>query len=370
MNTSFVQRLRMNNLYGDPGSPPQNPLGPLTNTGINMDEVRNLMDMYHGYKQQDADAEHQRNIELLKLQMGGKLQDISAQVAGQEQVANTKSAPKNVVFKDDKSKETDYQKGELALGGQKLAQAGKLGEEKLTQGSETARGRQDVAQQRANTYGQQGANRMEQINAQGDNARELVGIRGDIQGKNIGLRGDNQINNTTLLGKNRLEQIGAQGDNQMNVVGAQNQNKTDLQSTRGTQALADIAARAAANESRDTNKINLTPTKPISASQTKVGQGNAAAELANTRPDLAPFISYNADTKTYNIVGKPSPDQARELKAKIYGSDAPQGDVELPPDNPKVASAPVTRKRVKGPNGESGTIPADSKLPDGWSEVQ
>lgn len=117
------------------------------------------------------------------------------------------------------------------------------------------------------------------------------------------------------------------GNQEMQRVMAQIAANRDLQNMRGESA-------ANVQNLRNAGNVN----KPRSASDTKTERMNTFNEIKNTRPDLAKYLSLDADG---NIVIKqqgtsffglgpntgPSDDQMRELKNLIYGQGE---DIFLP----------------------------------------
>lgn len=303
-DTSFIQKLRMNNIFPSNGGPQGTPFGmPDMNSGRG---DNNIISQIMAARQAERDDErnylqNQRNIQNGLNMNKNRLPQIGTPMAGQD------SFGRNIVFNDpNKTKSTaitPYQQAQLELSEKRLGQSGELGNERL---DVTRRG-QDISRDRLSET-------IDVNNERQPNAIELAGIRGDIGSRQIGERAINtadQIN----------QRFG---------------NSQSLQTSGHANALEAIGARTAGQMEVNAAKpdIGMLPT------QQRVNIANTARELINNRPDLAPFIELdNNGNPTIMPSGpgagrfsKPGPTQAQfdEISRTIYPGI--QTNINLPPE--------------------------------------
>lgn len=165
----------------------------------------------------------------------------------------------------------------------------------------------------------------------------------------IELQGQQRVNAIKQTGKNQLANIAA------NVAG-----RKDIAQGKQVSDFANIAERG--RQSRLT--ADAKGEKDELPTQARVRQLNAARELINTRPELAPFIKFDQDgafsliSPGTGFMGKatgPTKDQFEEIKKKIYG-ETPTYKTEdkIPAKNvseDKPPTAPKGWKYVKKPGG-------------------
>lgn len=292
MDNSFVQRLRMNNIFPTAGN---NPFGqPDMNSGMgDFAALINHLLMNNSTVQKPDEPFHPYDIHGTDMPgwgPGGQLDSIAKQAR----------APMNVV-EDKSNKETKYQRDLLDFKNRELASKDELGQQKVSQTGDLGQQKIDVSREglKAKTEQNKASNKIkeEQI-AINDFKAKHPGMKFAIQkGGNFvaqdpltGKVTDSGVSTGTLTDEDkinitsdrRMEQIGAQGQNQMDVqglrgdqaldaIGARGDINRELLGTRGEQNLAEIAARA--REQRDTNAAKpstgttttsekVTPAKP------------------------------------------------------------------------------------------------------------
>lgn len=221
---------------------------------------------------------------------------------------------RSVQFKE--TRPTPLQREELDLKHRSIELDAMLAAQKLGTQSRA----QDIQQQRANVYEFKAKNpNLKIVIPKGGNIQAIDPISGQVV-QDLGPSGTmSEEEKQQLVGDQRLDQISKQGENQSN-----------LQQMRGNQAIEQIGTRIAGQKEIQSMK----PATSMSPSQIANQQVNVANELRNTRPDLAQFISIDANGQVMITPpsepgmfggGGPTPEQFNEMKTKIYG-----GDINLP----------------------------------------
>ena len=324
----FVSRLRMNNIFPTAGF---NPLQAPTRPDLDVNGILNAISAMQQNARQ-ADMIQEDNIH--RRGRTENLQDIGRQNAlrQQQEMNNPLRAQggMNVVLGNDPNAMTGYQKGELQLGRERLAQTANLSGEKLSQTGEIASGKQSIAEGKLDISKQDSATRKARADiyafkAQHPNMKIVADKGGNfhaidpITGKSM----DTGVETGTLSDAEKLEITGGQA---MDRTNANIEGRSSLEDKRHEGNLEEIGARGA--ESRKTNEAK--PTKEESPSQERIRANNKARELVNTRPDLAPFIKIDPNGNfTIKSSGQDVIDQT--LQSLIYGKD-----VKLSPDGKKV----------------------------------
>lgn len=325
--TSFIEKLRMNNIFPPGGAGSTNtPFGmPTMNTGL---DIPSLMASAQSNAMQENERERQFEREMFDRK--ANLQNIAARVADKP----VEKGPMNTIYQPNV---TDFQRASLGLKERELGQKGSIAETRagLTQQDvDTRRRRAELAEKIADgkaTDEEKHEYRMTEIGQRGDITSRQIGERGDITSKQIGEKQTGQENLQKMRGAQGLESIAA----------------------RGRTALATQAAK---------------PIKEELPSQTKVRQTNAARELMNTRPDLAKFITVDdkgnvtvaQPTEEKSFMGYkfgggggPTPEQQKEIEQIFYGTKPAALE-------PKKGSIPSTVKKVKvTKGGKSYMLPED-----------
>lgn len=166
----------------------------------------------------------------------------------------------------------------------------------------------------------------------------------------INTRGDTQTDLEKLKEKNRESLAEKKGWSTANIpdpehpgqlIGVRiNQDTGDVQPIKlGEQQIGQITGKG----------TGASGPKPDTPTQTRVRQFNAARQIANTRPDLAPFIKFGPGVSDFSISqpGKsmfggatgPNPNQAKELQSLIYGSTG----IEPVASHPQTSAGPTNR---------------------------
>lgn len=314
MAENFIERLRMANIFANPGSnvnpaqsggqpmgmPDMNP-GPqfdvnaMIRTAVDLKENQRQMDQIRAYGDRDINAPH-------------RIQNIGLGLTGQPQAQEQQM---NHVFKDNSI--TPFQRESLALQRESLAQKGNTSSQNLAISARKQELAEKIAGGRA-TDEEKHEFRMSEIQERGDITSGQIDQRGNITSKQIGER---------TAGQKEIQNI--RGDQQQ-----------DLQNTRGSQSLANIAARTAGQkEVKSTTPGKATTDKKAELpTQTRARMQNVIDNIRLTRPDLSQFIIEDANG---NVMVDPSAgDAAFEINRMITGSK--NTDIQLPNEssvNPK-----------------------------------
>jgi hypothetical protein len=318
-DTSFIEKLRMNNIF-PPGGGGQGPFTAPDLSAGQMDpqKMRSMMDVILpsilSEKQKDRDLQ----IQLAQMQhQPSGLKDIGTHIA--------KEKPMTYSYGGMLDSMTPYQKASIQLEKDKLKQSGVLGQQKLSQSGQdvqTRIRRADIAQKIADGR------------ATDEEKNEY--ILGQIEE-----RGNQSRQSQTIRGEQAMEQIGARGNEARETTGM-----------RGENQLANIAARIKGQQ--DVNAAK--PTRPMLPTQSKVMEANAARELINTRPELAPFVKQNQDG-TYSITppgtggwfsdAGPSEQQYEEIKSSLYPGNVPTKPAKSTTVAPTIKSTTVAPSKSK-----------------------
>lgn len=322
MAENFIGRLRMANIFANPGSnvnpaqsggqpmgmPDMNP-GPqfdvnaMIRTAVDLKENQRQMDQIRAYGDRDINAPH-------------RIQNIGLGLTGQPQAQEQQM---NHVFKDNSI--TPFQRESLALQRESLAQKGNTSSQNLAISARKQELAEKIAGGRA-TDEEKHEFRMSEIQERGDITSGQIDQRGNITSKQIGER---------TAGQKEIQNI--RGDQQQ-----------DLQNTRGSQSLANIAARTAGQKEvksttpgkATTPGKDVVPAKDMTPAARSRLQINNVRELVNTRLDLAPFIQVQPNG-TFTI-SPDADDRTRQMiNSAVYGSDIslPTEDKKKTQDNPE-----------------------------------
>jgi hypothetical protein len=297
-DTSFLQKLRMQNIFPSGGGPREGtPFGMPdfgSDRGIDPGQIFEMM-------QQNKDLDMQRQLNMAR--RSPQLQNISQSAMSSEQ-------PKQVLFRDDPNKITPYQQAQLNISRERLGQQGELGQERI----ETTKRGQDISQQRANIY---------EFKAKNPNSRIITPGDGRVYAVNPVTNEKVDLGIDTLSDQEKLE---LQGQNAMNRVEAVTERGKEARKETGQQRLGEIAARESNIRGRN-----------ITKAPTKSGQQVTAQELINTRPDLAKYITFTPEGLV-QIDPKTPPVEMEMIQNAIY-SKKQNRDVQLP----KSTGAPVSK---------------------------
>lgn len=280
------------------------------------------------YEEKEKDRQHQ--IAMLRMQQQGHLQDIGNQVGAAPQQVNK---PMDVIFKDSIKPASEYQKGQLDLGQQKLVQQGTIAGEKNKQGEEKI----GISKERADAYDfksrhpgakivtPSGSGKMFivdpitkesiSINTGALNNEDIANLNNVNKLEQIDLQNQGRLENTDAQGANRLDQIGAQISGQKNLQKIRGDQQEKNRSSINEGALADIAARG--NEARKTNAM-----KPSTATTT------TSEKVVPGKPGLFgsdnPWLGAVPDKKTITTTNK-RPAQSATPKEEPLPTEPPKG---------------------------------------------
>jgi hypothetical protein len=185
---------------------------------------------------------------------------------------------------------------------------------------------------------------------------------GNIWGFNpvTGESHDTGVDSGTLSDDDRLAILGSQHINEIDERGS---NAMDLQGMRGTQALAQIAARVAGQKEVNADK----PQRPTSYTQERVRQNLTAHQFVNQHPDLAKWITFNGDG-TFGVSKNTPTDIASQINTVLYGEKT-----EARPFNkPATTQAPSTQNNSgpKPPTAPAGWKYIRNEANTGWTAVE
>lgn len=206
---------------------------------------------------------------------------------------------------------TPMDEAKMELQKQALMQKGDIAENK----NAIDQAKVGISQQRANIYDFKAKNPgMRIVAPKGGNFQAIDPITGKTVDTGIDTGTYTDEEKQKITGEQRMGEIEARGNIQKDIQGQRNEGN-----------LAGIAARIQGQQDINAAK----PVKGELPTQTKVRQNNAARELANTRPDLAPFIQFDPNGNfTIQQPGSsfftgpygPNPKQQKELQDAIFGS--------------------------------------------------
>lgn len=340
--SSFVDKLRMRNIYPSAG------LGP-----PDMDSAfNNTFDKMMPYLQQNQVNDYNERNNHLQPAPKPMLQNIASNVAQQ---------PKNVIFND----MSPYQKGTLEFKNRELAEKTSLGRDKLATSDENADDKLAVSQQRANIY---------EFKAKNPSLKFEISKGGNFVAMNplTGETHDTGVSSGTMSDAEKQQIIGEQ---HMAEIGQRGENANNTQKLRNEGGLAQIAARVQGE--KDVNAAK--PTHGELPTQTRVRQNNAARELANTRPELAKFITTNIDgsisitppnpSAWFDGNKGPTPEQHAEINRIVFGNNAPSNT----PTNTNKPTPDTTGKvMVQDKNGKKFNLPVgqlNDAIKQGYTKV-
>ncbi len=309
----------MANIFGG-----ETPFGmPDFSTGMPQEEDPNkaAFDRTMMLRNQDEAERQARRIQTAQTQLaqsGYRKPALNQIGQSMQQPNNLQAGGRNVVYQPSMS---DYQRAQVALGRDRLAQQRDLVDER---GDITSR-----------QIGERGAIQDQQIERRGDIGSRQIDERGDITSRQIGERG-------AITDR----QIGARGDITSRQIGERGEIQKGLQDTRGEQNLAGIAARVAGQKEVQSNK----PATPISQTQQRTGISNAAREIINTRPDLAKFIQIDPNTGDPINSAQPGTVEYEQINSALYGDN--KKDINLPS---AAVKAPSKAAKPKTPTSKTPT---------------
>lgn len=299
---SFVDKLRMNNIFPANG---YNPFGPPDmNQGVNLDEISMLMNRAEPYivRQQQAQRDHE--IKMLGMQQQGQLSNIGQRMQTPPVQTNK---PMDVIYQPNDP--LAMKKRELDLKERDLTQRGEIAREGLGIKQNDSNIRQQIANLRIpetqklallQKYG------LEKIEATTEGRNETQNLRQAGQEKLLDTRG--------------------------------NQNKV-IQGVRGAQQLANIAATVAGQSNLADKNIaaradaaQLKADAPMAPNLARVAENNAARELVNSRPELAKFVQIDPINGNFVVVPSGDPVTDATIKNTIYDK---MKNINLPSDTKK-----------------------------------
>jgi hypothetical protein len=223
--------------------------------------------------------------------------------------------------------------------------------------------RADILQQRADIYSLRANNPdLKIIIPKGGNVQAFNPRTGETHDTGISSGSMSEIDKITMQGDQRMEQIGASGAQARQTETLRQTGRLEAIGARGTQARETRATPAGG-----TGDKGLLPT------QQKVERYNRARQLANTRPDLADFITPGVGINDFEIAPSnpnawfasgrgPTPEQLKEINDFIYG---PSGGNRSQGAGPGPAAKPITSKPPVAPPGWKYV----AKPGGGWTAV-
>jgi hypothetical protein len=309
-DTSFIEKLRMNNIFPADGSPRTGtPFGmPDLNAG-QFDPSSVVGEIYPLIaRERQRDRDLQMNLARMKNQP--QLNRI-AQNAVEPQNVNTP----NVVFNPSPTDASQKFANEIlngpSLKEQELNQKYELAQQK----SGLEQQKIDINKQRTGILDFKAKNPgMKVLTPKGGNIAFLNPVTGETIDSGIG---------TGTMTEQELQEL--RGDQAMQQIGARTEGQKQVQEMRNEGQLANIAARAQ----------NISPTQEKSQIQNNVNK------LITTRPDLAEFIVQDPNTGAITVSDKANPTTAQMINDAIYGKKA--SDINLPSNKkPAVKTETVT----------------------------
>lgn len=295
MDTSFIQKLRLNNLFpvdNKTGSTAQDYGMPDMNSGndVDLNQMLNTIRFHRNLRAADDDARDAR----LNGMHQGKPFGVTVPKTGQDDFG------RNVTAGTEKAI-TPFQQAGLDIDKQKLTQTARkqILAEKIASGKAT--------DEEKNEY------QLGQIEARGDESEQLQGIRGSQAIEQIGARiaGQTGINDANIASREKIagENLAGRKDaNDANIAGRESLNN------------ASIAGRQSLQDSKP--KTEMLPT------QVTAQQKNIVNQLMNTRPDLAKFITIDPNTGNPSITAPEDSVEFEQLNKMIYGPNSK--DAQLP----------------------------------------
>lgn len=297
--TSFVEKLRMNNIFPTGGVPfgmPNLSAGQVDIGGATQRLLPMLL--------QEKEKDRQLQLELARMRQP-KVEQIGQSM---------QQGPPNVVYKPDPNSAIDAQVREMLTPSIKSKEL-EFKQQQLQQKGELEGRKTDIAQQRADVYRFKAMNPgMKIITPKGGNVAAVNPITGETI--------DLGIDSGTLT---EQEKIDLQGEKAMEQIGARGEETRKTQELRGSQALEQIGARISGQKEVE----GMRQARPELPTQTRVRQETAARQLANTRPELAQFVTVAPDgsfqiqppgqTDFFGRPTGPTLAQFAEIQKSIYG---------------------------------------------------
>ncbi len=327
MADSFIDKLRMNNIFGGA------PIGmPDLNAGqINPDQISMLMNRLEPYRIR-SDERHAGLIPQngVTRQPQPQLGNIGRGVSGAPNNSlpgepNT-TKPMDVVYQpplsetyqgllaNQKQREFELKQGlgygKLGLEGEKIAQTGELGRAKLGQGDRGL----DI---------KQGQLDINQFKAQHPNLQITKELGGNFRGYNPATGATIDLGPTgTVTDEQRQRLIGERVENSIRARG-EAAGALEEQRQGGRLNLAAVQG----DQTRQTNAAK--PNKGLSPTQQKVQQITSAHQMLSENPQLEGMITFDPVSGIPRNMAQPGSPEFTEINNKLYGT----GDINLPDEN-------------------------------------
>lgn len=297
---SFVDKLRMNNIFPANG---YNPFGPPESEGMNLDEMSMIASRFEPLLERRKKADQEHEIRMLQMQQQGQLGNIAQKVAA----PIIPNKPMDVIYQPNDP--LAMKKRELDLKERDLTQRGDIAREGLG------------------------------IKQNDSNIRQQIANLRIPEGQKLALLqkyGLEKISATTE-GRNETENLRQTGrETLLDTRG--NQNKV-IQGVRGAQQLANIAATVAGQSNLADKNIaaradaaQLKANAPMAPNLARVAENNAARELVNSRPELAQFVQIDPINGNFVVVPSGDPVTDATIKNTIYDK---MKNINLPSDTKK-----------------------------------
>lgn len=337
----FLGNLRMNNIFG--GGRPSGM--PDMNSGDDMNPSDVVGAIMRLRQQQDMDAENRsyrvanfqnnmnrRNANLDKIQSQPDISTMNTVVQYPDEAAKLLKARMTTPKNDGAM--TEYQKAQIALAGRRLDVTDQNADDKLEiqkQDSATRQARAKVYEFKAKNPG------MKIEVSKGGN---FIGIN-PVTGETI----DTGVSTGTMSEADKQEMIQSGKES---IVGMQGDQKMDQINRTGEQRIDEIGKRIEGQKT-----VAGMRTAPESATQDRVKIGNAARQIMNTNPELAPFISFDGagnpiitpPSTNSGFFGSsgPTADQYKALTGLLYGTATPP---PAAPTKPEALPTPPSKYKV------------------------
>lgn len=372
----FQDRLRTGNIFGN-SSNGGGMFTPLQNTPSYRQILNDFMKMRDAINQEDLRMESSmRNSEAPTVSGGPINSALKPNAMGMGGIDPQK--PMNMVIKDDNAI-TPFQRRSLELREREMQNRDERGDRSF-----------DLAQDRVN----QGDRRtsIAEIKAKHPNMRIFAQKGGNIlmidptTGDVVDTgRPTNTLSESERIETqqgNALERIKETDANTKENIGIRAANTSEQIDQRG--AIQDRQIGARGTESRLTKRTDPgSNDKTLLPTQQRAQQFNNAREYLNRNPNAAQWISLDSNGsfsvtpptkpgKVYGNTAGPSDDEHKKIMAAIYGSNPPVAN-NTPNSTSNNAAVDEgnanVRIKVIGPDGRTGTVPANSTLPKGWKKV-
>jgi len=331
---SFIDKLRMNNIFGGTDNGGQSPFGmpDLSAGGINPDAISAIMNRITPYQSMEREKDRQLQLKLASMR-GGRLGAIGQNMSLPH--APDTTPPMDVIYKPPLSETYQGLLGHLKgreLGLKEELGYGKLGqgEEKIQQTGELGRAR--LAQGQTGLGIKQGQLDVNAFKAMHPGMKFQVSKGGNIFGLDpiTGKSVDTGIDSGTLSDEDKQNLIGERQIANIKERGTQSRTTED---TRQEGRLGVIGARAA--EQRTTNAARQDVRGQLPTQQ-KVQVINSAHQLINERPDLSQFVTFDPQTGVpINSAPAGSP-EFDMINDRLYGKAK---DIQLGSEKKKKSSS-------------------------------